>query len=349
MGRDKYMHFDYKELLGIKESRLTCGIEIEVYLLDENDSLINDIEVTEELLENLPDTITKDYYPYQLEIRTKPHKNPETLLNELKENIAKCNEECVKRNLKMRFNSWLGNDEMFNGLHFHIRYLGENQFLNTIMNSYPLILSIASFFRCSPGGFNLPSNRLDCSQHCGLPSLDSDVLENPSNSNRYKDIVINQYKNNNRHRLKSVNTLEIRLFDVPCDWEYLKLLVHLLYNTYSHLKKTKPLIDNKNKKDINWYFETATITRNEICSCRHTFNYFLNDFNDSIIMKLINLFKIKTKIDENLFSFVDESPLDYEFHIGYPFIKRNKKQEKESKKGSKSGLYGHVYGDLLFN
>lgn len=354
MGKEKYLKLKLNDILTDKKREITGGIEIEVYLVNQNNKLITDQKIIDELLENLPDTITKDYYAYQLEIRTKPHSNPEEMIKELQNNIILCHKECSKRNLKIRFTSWLGKDEMFNGLHFHIRMGDNNPFLNTIINSYPIVLSYASFFRCSPGGFNIQSQRIDRSPHCGIPNINGQELSRPDNSNRYRDMVINQFKKNNRHRLKSVNTLEVRVFDVPCDWEYLTSLIKLLYNLFWYVKIDKSIINEKNSREYDKYLETATMTRDEICSCRHTFNYFLDDYNDNIVKELMKKFKIPI-LEENLSMKVDENPFDYSLYSGFPFLdkpsneKENPIKNKEKVKLSEDPYYSTHMESISLN
>ena len=315
-----YLKLRFEDLFNLEKRKITCGIEIEVYLLHEDGKLVGDINLTNRLLNNLPKSVTKDYYPYQLEIRTQPNRTADNMITELKETINLCHDEAAKLNLKIKFASWLGNNEMFNGLHFHVKMGKSTPYMNTIINSYPLVLSLASYFRCSPSGFNYLSRRIDNSPHCGLPNLSKMELISPDNRNRYRDMVINQFKDNNRQRLKSVSTLETRVFDVPCDWNYLKLLIRLLYEIFYYIKNETTIYDINKKNEMQTYLETASLTRDEICCCRHTKNYFFNEYNDKIVEKLCDKFNLK-KMDESLIEFLNDDPLEYDLYNGFPFLK----------------------------
>jgi len=329
-----YMILDLKSCFMQQPRNITCGIEIEVYLKHGDGRLVGDVAITDKLLEKLPKTITKDYYPYQLEIRTEPHKTANGMIAELKKSIKQCYEEAKKLGLTLQFASWLGGNEMFNGLHFHTRTGKNNKFMNNIINVYPLVLSLASYFRCSPAGFNYLTRRIDNSPHCGLPHLDQHDLISSDNRNRYKDIVINMFKDNNRTRLKSVNTLEMRIFDVPCDWNYLVLLIRLLYKIQEHIIVEEAFYKISDKGARNKYYDTARDSRDEICACKHTKNYFFNEYNDEIINNLCKLFGLEP-LDENLLEFLDNEPIEHSLHKGFSFLKAITTKVNKEKKNDK--------------
>ena len=96
--------------------KLTIGLETEMYLtsyksikdLNKNNDVMNNI------LLDLPKEITRDFYPYQLEIRTNPHLNPKLLMDEFKSLVKTCVKVCAKYGCSIIPISWMGGSEMFN-------------------------------------------------------------------------------------------------------------------------------------------------------------------------------------------------------------------------------------------
>ena len=272
----------------IKE--LTVGIETEMYLMVGKDphkrTLCDNEDVMNNILSELPDQVTRDYYPYQIELRTDPHDNPKDLLEEFKEIIKKSTKVCANYNCSIVPMSWLGGGEMYNGMHIHLRYKQTNYFYNTMMNTYPYILALADLSKNSPLSVPMLSRRMDQSPHMKIPPLTQSGFASCGLGNsRYYDVIINKHRENNRHRKKFINTLEIRMFDVPTDFKYYEFFIKIIFEIYTHLKnKQKNLFGLPN---LEAYQHIATKTREESILCRYPLNYFFESIPQRTVLELL--------------------------------------------------------------
>lgn len=276
-----------------QEKKLTFGVEAEMYLLKDGKLSYND-DIMNNILNNVPDQITKDYYPCQIEIRTDPHDNPKDLNNQFISLLKTTARVCGEYGCEIIPLSWLGGSETFNGVHYHIRYSSnKNPYWKMMMNSYPFILSLTHFFRNSPSRINELSYRMINSQHIGLPIFDPrDFEKYCTGSNRYKDIIINKHRENNRHRKKSVNTLEIRCFDVPYMENYFKSMSELVFSIYSRLKVSSLVLPPKTK-NFQEYKKFASDTRNQMLYSRYPKNNFFGLSHNLVVKKLCKILELE--------------------------------------------------------
>lgn len=262
------------------------GLEMECYLWDKSEeSLLNDGSVIERVLEELPQVITKDHYNYQLEVRTKPHNNPDELLKELKANLKLADKVCEKYDLKIIPMSWMGGREMFNGVHMHFRNGDRNRFEQTLFNIYPFALALTDVFKFSPFSNANLSYRFRKSPHFAIP-----VLREMTKSKRYSDVCVNINKENNRHRLKSLNTIEIRTFDLPFDFNHLKNLVRCMFNIVAFIKNTSKIGVGGDFEEVN---KKIIKTREEIKSRAVGYNYVLDNYNYEVYNWLCSKFNLE--------------------------------------------------------
>lgn len=274
-----------------RKEHVTMGVEVEMYLYDaENECLIGTEhqKIVNECFTKLPNTVTKDYYIYQLEVRTKPHNSPEGLIKEFEETLKKCRDVFAKHKIEIKPLSWLGGQENYNGVHFHFRNGNRNNFQNTMFNMYPFVLSLTDCFKNSVNSENDISRRFANSHHIGFPAL-SNLAKKLVDESRYKDIIVNGFTDNNRHRLKSEATVEVRTFDVPYNFEYFKNLVHLMFNLYANINSEKEikLYSDAEIKDL------LIKTRSDITLQRIGHNFLFDLSNKEIYKYLCDKFKIK--------------------------------------------------------
>jgi len=255
--------------------------------------LLSSDRVMGQVLDELPDVITRDYYPYQIEIRTKPHISAEGMLMELKNNMELCQSVCDKYDLKIIPMSWLGSGEMFNGLHFHFRNGERNHFKESLFNSYPFILSLMDCFKFSPASSSYLTRRMRQSPHIQMP-----VIPNIQASARYSDVCVNRNRENNRHRLKKDNTMEIRIFDLPYNFKYLANLTKLLFSIMKFLN-TKEMVGLPDISTIGGmqkmedFVNNLYGTRQDIVVHATGKNYTLNKSNKEVYQWLCKKFKIE--------------------------------------------------------
>jgi hypothetical protein len=246
------------------------------------------VEILEKCLEKLPKTVTKDYYPYQLEVRTMPHNNPEDLIKEFEETLKLCREVFKKYKIEIKPASWLGGNENFNGVHFHFRNGARTNFQKTMYNMYPFVLSITDCFKNSVSSSNEVSRRFGNSNHIGFPALNN-LSRRSFNEDRYRDIIVNGYTENTRHRLKSEPTIEVRTFDVPYNFEYFKNLTKLMYSLFNNInseEEIKPAEDEVIKAAL-------LETRQDIAVQRIGHNFLFDKSNKEVYEELCALFNIE--------------------------------------------------------
>ncbi len=296
-----------------RKRNLTMGAEMECYLWDEyNESLLRDEDVLNKILDELPKVITRDYYIYQIEVRTMPHNNPNDLLNELKKNMRLSDKICKKYDVKIIPLSWMGGGEMFNGLHLHFRNSERNNFEQMLFNTYPFVLALTDVFKFSPLNRGKLSYRFSKSPHVTMP-----VLREMVKSQRYSDVCLNQHKENSRHRLKDVNTMELRTFDIPFNFKYMSNLTKLMYNIVAFIRNREK-IGGGNFEDME---SKVDKTRKSIKDDQVGYNYIFDDYNVSIYKWLCEKFSVeKLKVpfhlehSHKLKDYVND--LDIEKYIG---------------------------------
>ena len=324
------------------KQNLTMGMEFECFLWDnENDGLLQDEKTIRDILNELPKEITRDYYPYQLEVRTGVHKNSESLIKEFIKFLKMSEDVCNKYGVRIIPMSWVGHSEMFCGVHFHFRNGNNNNYEKTMFNVYPFLLALTDCFKHSPQDLNNLTYRFSNSQHCQFPRITEMVR-----SQRYSDIAVNRHRENTRHRLKSEQTIEMRTFDVPYNIEYLSNLIRLLFKTMQYVNMKEKLCGDISKSN-----QKLRETRDEIKSFREGYNYFFDKHNYEVYDWLCDKFKIKKLkvpftmgIEEPYNYIIEKKKKDiYEF-LG---IKNPKKEVKPKKKVVKTreDIAHTPYGD----
>lgn len=236
------------EAFGVEfEKDVIIGVEMEVYVLDASDQfiyLLEDRDVIEDIYNEFDERVYKDYYTYQLEIRTNPSDDWKEVARELIELIAKVSKVARERDCCIAPVSHI-TGAMFNGFHVHISYRPEMNFENMVRHAfamYPFMLDVTRLTLSAPYknreyGAILSLRQLD-SPHIGVPPLHYtiDKLENywiwdeeARAGNRYHDIIINTNRKEGRHRIKNVDTIEIRMFDCVGSKRYIKYVLETVY------------------------------------------------------------------------------------------------------------------------
>jgi len=221
--------WNFKNLFVDKEEidekrEIMLGLEIECYLVDDCGKPNDDNALMDTILNNVNDIyIFRDYYPYQLEIRTRPSSNPSDVVNDL---VEKYN------NLKREVQGSLGYDVVlrsnmrgcqFCGTHLHISF--PNLRTSERERLYDIIAKVLYYFIWDTVLINTNSQglryqipcrsvRLLNSEHISPITTITNITRDPNNGiYGYYDVVVNLSSENSRHRIKSVPTIEFRLFD----------------------------------------------------------------------------------------------------------------------------------------
>lgn len=203
------------------------GVEIEFILFDlQESSPCNSNDYIEDLLSEIQDErVYRDYFPHQIEIRTYPSTSAEDLEKQIHTLFANALSVALKYDFIIIPKSILEmyQDYMFTGTHIHItdtRKTLKLLYSELVNYKYPLLLALYPYFSTSKvirgtkiTNFGL---RLTQSPHIGIneiPANPDAFYEDYTNNMRYRDIAINRNEREGRHRIKDVDTVEIRFFD----------------------------------------------------------------------------------------------------------------------------------------
>ena len=237
------------------EKEVIIGAEMEIYLIDAYDDryeLLDDENVIEDIYEQFDERVYRDYYNYQLEIRTNPSDDWKEVAKELVELMKEVSRVAGDKDCIIAPVSYIKNG-MFNGFHVHVSYRPEISFGNMVEHMlaiYPFMLDITRITLSAPiksrkYGEILSLRQLD-SPHIGVPPLEYNnedfeyhwiYDEDARNGNRYYDIIINTNRKEGRHRIKSKDTIEIRMFDCV-GWT--KAIYCVLESVYKIAKYVNP-------------------------------------------------------------------------------------------------------------
>lgn len=287
-------------LLSEKQRDVVMGIELELYLVNKNNSLNYSEDKLYEILNKVNDKyIYKDYYNFQIELKTKPYLKVSNLMNDLLRKLEKLE---ILNEYEMKFIpcSFLQGAEQYNGLHIHISIQNKTNEQNYrffkkyyhLIYFYAMMLSPLSF--SSPSAKNILSLRL---KHSNCLCFSNELKIRTSNENRMLDIVFNEKISN----VKQQSTLEIRLFDVPLFLVDLKILLSHIKTFIEQLDIQKAnLFLEKYKNDL----ETLNYTiRETIYYYQNNLHFMINPFfakSPFFMHKLINNYKKCKNISEVL-------------------------------------------------
>jgi len=221
-----------EEAIGARfEKNVTIGAEMEIYVIDayENEyKLLDDSIVLENIYGEFDERVYRDYYEYQLEIRTNPSDDWKEVANELIELMKEVSRAAKEQQCFIAPVSYI-HGGMFNGFHVHVGFEPAISFGKMVEHAfamYPFMFDICRITLSAPcenekWGRVLSLRQLE-SPHIGVPPLGFDNADleyywihsdNARGENRYHDIIINTNKKEGRHRLKDTNTIEVRMFD----------------------------------------------------------------------------------------------------------------------------------------
>jgi len=327
-------------ILNETETReITIGAEMEVYVIDHAEEppvLLQSSSVIEDIYNNFDERVYRDYYTYQLEIRTNPSDDPHEVYKQMYQLIRKASKVAREYQCYIAPVSYVEDrqeDPVFCGFHIHIapRNSSTQELIRMLLSMYPVIYDIARISLSSPAiDENLGeilSKRIAYSRHIGLlePPLYMPFLESLfiNERDRYFDIALNLNTRkdgySDRHRIKDVTTIEIRVFDSIGSKEALKTVIEATYAIGRRVKTEyiqEALKDPK--KSIKFIDTLATIRRMLILN-RKYFNPFLLTY----VHETLEFLDIDTSITETWIKheFLDWLAVsDVSFHkdIQYP-------------------------------
>lgn len=311
---------DFSKWFNTKARVVTMGTELELILFNMNSkTLVNDENLIMRVLDKLPKQIYKDYYNYQLEIRTKPYKNISKVISETQELYKLSSKEFLKEDVMVIPASLLvkaNQNQTACGLHIHVAYddIKDNhldKYYNRAMGMYPFILSIADQSKNSETDMIHGTERMEKSPHIGLPFLrDKDFIHAGGNNNeRYKDIALTppNVANGNRNKMVKPFTVEIRLFDTPSLFSYYKFILESMYNLARYVKDDNPMV-NLLTNSFDRTTDVLRITRDLVLNQRYGFNKIFHMASSNVCSDLADYFGYEF-LEETQFEFREKNKL----------------------------------------
>jgi len=283
-----------------KESKVKFGVELELMLLDlERKRPFNDYETLDEIFETLPERVYRDYYPYQLEIRTTPTTSIEKCLEETKQLYKISSKQLLKRNIMViPIPSLIVNPQAYCGMHIHLSYPDKPNDLQNYyckaMGMYPFALSIADHASNFEVNVNTTSERLEKSRHISMPFLKYTDFTNPSAENRkYRDVILSPpIAESTRQRMKKPWTLEFRMFDTPSFFSFYKFIIEMIVNIARHIKADNPMI-NLIKNSFQEAYNKLFLTRELLITQRYGINKIFRMYNGNVCEEVAKFFDIE--------------------------------------------------------
>ena len=276
------------------------GVELEFILFDlHSKSLNTSLEKTESFVSALPKQIYRDYYAWQLEIRTTPTDNISKCLDETLKLYKMASKEALNYGLMVVPVPFLtDSDNVYCGMHMHLSFpkLSVDDYWKKAMGLYPFILSIADHAKNAEVSDKTNSIRILDSRHIGFPMLlKEDFLDTslPTEERKYKDIILSppNGSGSGRHRLPKPATLEIRIFDTPSLFSMYSFIVESVVHLARHLRTDNPMV-----KEIEDNYDEArrklSITRNLITGQRYGINKIFRMYNGNVCEAIAEYFSI---------------------------------------------------------
>jgi len=309
---------DWTKWIKSNSDDVVFGVELEFILFDlETKDILNNIDITEDVLSNLPNNIYRDYYPWQLEIRTNPTSDIGECLAETTKLYKEASKEFLDNNIMVIPTPLLsGNTDVFCGMHMHLSFPNlkiADDYWKKAMGIYPFALSIADHAKNSETSDIVNSKRFIYSRHIGLPSLKKSEflsLSKPPEERKYRDIILSPPNNGSegRHRLKKPLTIELRLFDTPSMFSMYSFIVESIVKLARYIR-----LDNFMVKELtNNYDEVRrkiVMTRNLIGGQRYGINKIFRMYNGNVCEAIAEYFNLSYP-EETQFEIREKQNLD---------------------------------------
>jgi hypothetical protein len=286
-----------------KKSKIKCGVEIELPLFDSrNKELLQNNELVERILGNLPNIVYRDHYSWQLEIRTEPSNNPEEIINTVRDLFTKSSKEFYKHKIfvvpatAIARNSGPGLNGVYCGMHVHVSYpdVRVEDYWEKAMGIYPFILALADHSKNFEVSEIQTSERLDKSHHIGMPFMEKSkfMLGNRDSNSKFKDIILsNPINDGSRHRLAKPATIECRIFDTPSLFNFFEYIVRYTMGVASRIKTDNPMVEMI-KKDPDETNRKLTMTRDLLATQRYGVNKVFRMLNADVCASVSDYMKI---------------------------------------------------------
>jgi hypothetical protein len=292
---------NFNDWFGSK-SKCHCGVEIELLLFDSrNKEPLQRGDLSEKILSNIQaiagcSNIWKDFYPYQLELRTQPSDNPETIIKETKNLYNICAKEFSKHKIFIiPVPTICAGMPAYCGMHVHVSYPDANKiddYYNKAMGMYPFILALTDHSKnCEQSTYH-NSERLDKSRHIGFPYLErSEFVRGNQGDRKYKDIILSNPidKPESHSRLVKPYTIEIRSLDTPSLFTFYEFMIRYIYGVASRMRVDNPIAKALDS-NVAQVSNKLNMTRDLVINQRYGVNKIFNMLNVDVCQSVADYF-----------------------------------------------------------
>jgi len=280
--------------------KTTFGVELEMVLYDNiSKGLLNDKNVLDDILRRFDKHIYKDFYNWQLEIKTKPHTDLRDGLREIKSLVKQAEKRFSDNDITIIPIPYInGNQRTYCGMHVHLSFpsLSNIDYWKKAMGIYSMLFPILEYSRNCPNNHIGTNERLVNSPHISLPEMERIRFLN-NNFKRYDIIYSNSDAGHNYKKMKKPNTVEIRVFDTPSYFDILRYILRTTINIGRYMKTENPIIHSMDKHFYNTR-DLLNYCRRYLCSYISSKHQILNEPNKNIHSHLCNKFKVRPPEDK---------------------------------------------------
>ena len=307
-------NIEYNKWFNDSIKRIECGVELELLLFDSHTKEpVDSNSKTERILGDLPRQIYKDYYPYQLEIRTNPYSTPIDVVNETKKLYKETSKAFLRKGIYVvPVPSITKKGYVYCGMHIHLSYPTDRNAINyykRAMGMYPFILSLADHTKNLETSDLETSERLTNSHHIGIPHLNQQEFVNAdSHEHKMRDIIYSGgvRSDDNRSQMKKPATIEIRMLDTPSLFSFYEFMVYFTMNLAGRIRTNNPMVSQleDNSSDIR---NKIDLTRRLLSHSRYGVNKIFRMLNSDVCEDMCSYFNI---------NFPRETQFEYRERLG---------------------------------
>ncbi len=282
------------------KTNTSFGVELEMVLYDEmNKELLSDIDLLHDVLSHFDKHIYKDYYTWQLEIKTKPHNDIRKCLSEIKSLVRKAEKRFKSEDISVIPIPYInGNQRTYCGMHMHFSFpsLKVNDFWKKAVGIYTMLFPILEYSRNCPNNHIGTNERLVNSRHIQMPELDRYRFVG-NTAKRYDMIYSHSDNGHHQKKLRKPDTVEIRIFDTPSYFDVLRYIIRGTVNIARYMKLDNPTSSSLNSNLEDTYYSLLS-TRNQLCNNISSKHSYLNITNQSLNKNICKRFKVRPPEDK---------------------------------------------------
>lgn len=313
----------FDEWFKSSEDEVIFGTELELIMFDSRAKrLVRDRGRVDDIFRDMPKQIFRDYYPWQLELKTSPTNDIDKAIDETLKYYREIANELFDREriiivpMPRIFNESNNNMEShaYCGLHIHFSYpeISENSYWNKAMGMYPFVLSITDHTKNYEVDEVTTSERFLRSRHIGLPYLMKRDFMNiggrSHQDHKFRDLIYSPSNpGEERQRMSKPDTIEFRLFDTPSQLSMYRFILETVVNIARKMRVNNPMVEMINN-DVHQAQQKLGLTRRLVEIQRYGINKIFEMSNSNVNRELCEELGIKYP-EETQFEYRDRNSI----------------------------------------